>query len=239
MRDSRGQAVAAIPVAAETPAVSDTRNPSPGAPTLVLVPTAIERDHLLHDLGGGSGLVELCGFGPVASAARTAQRIALLGPRRVVLVGIAGSYDLDEHPIGSAVRCGEVWMDGIGAGEGPERLGPAELGFAQWPGDPMLARSPVIESLPLEPAGPRLLTVAAASASAAQAADRQVRFGAKLEDMEGFGVALACRMSGTPCHVLRGVSNEAGDRDTASWDIHGALQAVAAALPEILEEPNA
>ena len=213
--------------------------PSIGSPTLVLVPTALERDHLLHDLEGGSSLVELCGFGPVASAARTAQRIALLGPRRVVLVGIAGSYDLEAHPVGSAVRCGEVWMDGVGAGEGPERLGPAELGFAQWPGDPLQARSPVIESLPLAPSGPRLLTVAAASASAAQAADRQVRFGAKLEDMEGFAVALACRLSGTPCQVLRGISNEAGDRDTGSWDIHGALQAVAEALPRMLEVQDA
>jgi futalosine hydrolase len=214
--------------------VSDTKSTSPGAPTLVLVPTALERDHLVHDVPGGAGLVELCGFGPVASAARTAQRIALLQPRRVVLVGIAGSYDLEAHPLGSAVSCGEVWMDGVGAGEGPDRLGPAELGFAQWPGDPLQARSPVIESLHLQRQGPRLLTVASASASGAQAADRQVRFGAKLEDMEGFAVALACRLSNTPCTILRGVSNEAGDRDTGSWDIHGALQAVAQALPSIL-----
>ena len=45
------------------------------------------------------------------------------------------------------------------------------------------------------------------------------------EDMEAFGVAMACQMSGVACEVIRGFSNIAGDRDKANWQIDQALLA--------------
>src|SRR5439155_15243049 len=78
-----------------------------------------------------------------------------------------------------------------------------------------------------DPARPALLlTTCAASDSAAHAAIRRARFpDALAEDMEGFGVALACRLAGVPLSIVRGVSNVAGERDPARWRIPAALAA--------------
>jgi futalosine hydrolase len=45
--------------------------------------------------------------------------------------------------------------------------------------------------------------------------------------MEAFSVALACRMAKVPLTVIRGISNMAGDRDKANWNVTGALEAAA------------
>ncbi|MFM8578800.1 MAG: hypothetical protein ACKOCN_08370, partial [Planctomycetaceae bacterium] len=51
--------------------------------------------------------------------------------------------------------------------------------------------------------------------------------GAVAEDMEGFGVAMACRLVGVPLTIVRGISNIAGDRDTRQWRIRESLAAAA------------
>jgi futalosine hydrolase len=82
-----------------------------------------------------------------------------------------------------------------------------------------------------------LLTVCAASGSAADVAERRRLFPAAVaEDMEGFGVALACRLHGVPCAIIRGISNVAGDRDKARWATAEALAAAAALAHEFLAE---
>jgi len=222
------------PTPLSTPSNSPISRTSPGAPTLILVPTALERDRLAPDLPAGSGLIELCGFGPVASAARTSQLVARIQPRRVWLVGIAGTYDSSAHPVGSATTFGEVLLDGVGAGEGPSRLAPGDLGFPQWSEPISGARPDVVDRLTLETSGARLLSVTAASASPAQAEERHERFASAAEDMEAFGVALACHLAHTPCGVVRGISNLAGDRVTSGWDIEGALSAAGRTLAALL-----
>src|SRR3954468_15575436 len=107
-----------------------------GHPTLVLVPTALEPPRL-DDLGGfdaRAALVHLCGFGPIAAAARAAELIERLRPARVLLVGIAGTFDQERLPVGAAEAFTAVAVEGIGAGEGEALVGPAALGFPQWPG---------------------------------------------------------------------------------------------------------
>ena len=51
--------------------------------------------------------------------------------------------------------------------------------------------------------------------------------------MEGFGLALAGHLAGSRVEVVRGVSNEAGDRDTTGWRIDDALAAAAALAVEL------
>lgn len=73
-----------------------------------------------------------------------------------------------------------------------------------------------------------LLTVCSASGSREDVADRLRKFPhAVAEDMEAFSVALACRMAKVPLTVIRGISNMAGDRDKANWNVTGALEAAA------------
>ncbi|MBJ76748.1 MAG: futalosine hydrolase [Planctomycetes bacterium] len=192
-------------------------------PTLVLIPTPLERDRLesLGDPVGKPGWTHLCGFGPVAAAARTAELLARLQPARVLLIGCAGTHAPQTHPVGTAWRFDSVAIDGIGAGEGDQILGPADLGLPQWTEQ----GEAVHDRLPLEggDAG-LLLTVCSAAGDEPQAERRRTRFPeARAEDMEAFGVALACHLARVPLTVVRGISNAAGVRDKGEWQLDEAL----------------
>ena len=63
--------------------------------------------------------------------------------------------------------------------------------------------------------------------------------GAAAEDMEGFGVALACALHGVPLSIVRGISNAAGQRAPAHWRISPALAAARTLLLELLESSSA
>jgi futalosine hydrolase len=209
-----------------------------GSTPLILVPTEGERARL-EALGGLAGLpMALCGFGPVAAAARSAQLLGAQTADRVLLLGIAGTSDPEALPVGGAAAFGAVALDGLGAGEGPGRLSAADLGFPQWED----AQGPVHGHLDLEqPFGAGgeeqalLLTVCAASADAEQAAERRRRFAALAEDMEAFGVALGCHLQGASLAVVRGASNRTGDREVRGWRIDEALAAARSTALSLLE----
>jgi len=69
----------------------------------------------------------------------------------------------------------------------------------------------------------RSLTVAGASADHHQAGDRARHFRALAENMEGYALALAGERFGFRTAEIRGISNEAGDRDKSRWDFEGAI----------------
>lgn len=202
--------------------------------TLILVPTQLERQVLEPIVAPAlrrDDRLELCGFGPVAAAARTAVLLARHQPRRVVLVGIAGRLD-DGLAIGAAYRFGQVACYGIGIGAREDFSPAAAIGWPQWPGD-AADGSPEIGDLiecgtvPTAGAESRLLlTACAGSASADDVRDRRRLFPtAAAEDMEGFAVAFACRLQGVPCDIVRGISNAAGDREQSRWRTAAALEA--------------
>ena len=198
--------------------------------TLVLVPTELERRHLARQSGFGvQAPCELCGFGPLAAAARTSVLIARHAPERVILTGIAGTFEPSGLPVGTATIFARVAMHGVGVGTGAAFLPAGAIDFLHWPGDGQhdQAISDELElEAPVPPAAGRLLTCCAASASADEARQRQDQFpGAVAEDMEGFAVGLACRLAGVPVAIARGVSNEVGDRRVDRWQIPEALDA--------------
>ncbi|HED64022.1 MAG TPA: futalosine hydrolase [Planctomycetes bacterium] len=214
------------------------------APNLLLIPTDLERDRV-RDLGGfeaaGEPLVQAtCGFGVIAAAARTMQLIARHAPRRVLLMGIAGSFDEAEFEIGTARAFGAVEIDGIGVGEGAGFRGPNRLGFSQWPGPGDGDAPPALdEHLELATGSGLLLTTCAASDSPSQAAERRGRHpDAIAEDMEGFAVASACRLARVPVAIVRGASNLVGVRDPKHWRIPLALSAARRLAIEFLERDD-
>ena len=87
------------------------------------------------------------------------------------------------------------------------------MGFLEGVVDPPPAHLPIPGSIahPADHGQPR-------------AEERRTRTGALAEDMEAFGVALACRLHGARLTVVRGVSNRAGDRDVGRWRIGEALE---------------
>jgi futalosine hydrolase len=222
-------------------------------PFLVLVPTELERAILAPLLATADGAaridrIELCGFGAVVAAARTAQLLTARPPARVVLVGIAGRLD-QRLAIATAHRFAEVACHGIGAGCGPHFVPAGSLGWPHWPGDaapddPARAGStPIGDVIPCAagsravPAAGQLLSVCAAAAGPDDVAVRRRMFPSALaEDMEGFAVAAACRLCGVPVDIVRGISNTAGDRDHAGWQVAAALRSAADLTASLLAD---
>jgi len=204
---------------------------------LILIPTEQERRVLSQVMAatiGDSTRMELCGFGMAVAAARTAQLVAELSPARVLLVGIAGRLD-DRLSLGEAYRFEKVSCYGIGVGTGSDFLSAESLGWQQWPGDPPAPAVAIGDTLScstaadgVEPRSEQLLTVCAAAASEADVVARKRMFpDAAAEDMEGFAVAVACQLERVPFEIIRGISNTAGDRNKAHWQVTGALEAAA------------
>jgi futalosine hydrolase len=195
---------------------------------LLLVPTAGEREALITHLPAGTTLHE-CGFGPLVAGVETARMLAEKGRRQVVLIGIAGTYDRQQLPVGTACSFHGVANWGIGAGEGADFQTAAELGFGD--GGP----AAVLPLQAAEPSRQLILTVTRAAASADQVMLRRRQFPEALaEDMEAWPVAWACSRFDCPLTVIRGISNVAGQRDHSRWQVHAALQAAAGMLARML-----
>lgn len=231
---------------------------------LLLIPTDLEMRLILPRLNGFDGVVDspngaggrlahCCGFGLVAAAARTSLLLGQLRPQRVVLAGIAGALD-ESLPLGSAHQFGRVAVDGIGFGQHSSSvghsgtyLGAEQLGWLQWPGDersPPIGDQLVLDARDMSAAdvegGLQLLSVCAASANQHEADTRRHRYrSAVAEDMEGFGVAAACRLAGVPVSILRGISNLAGQRDHAQWRIAPAIESLSVLLNRWLDDVTA
>ncbi|MBU6309841.1 MAG: futalosine hydrolase [Planctomycetes bacterium] len=221
----------------------------PAMRTLFLVPTELERrvlQPLVAPALGRDGVVELCGFGPVAAAARTSLLVARHQPVHVLLVGIAGRID-QGLALATAYRFQQVACFGIGVGSRDEFIPAGTLGWPQWPGDTAdgsPAIGDVIDCGPREasaavPGAKLLLTACAASATADDVRTRKRLFPAAVaEDMEGFAVAFACRLAGVPCEIVRGISNSAGDRDQSRWQTKAALEAAGELAAQVIAEAS-
>jgi futalosine hydrolase len=166
-----------------------------------------------EELRGADGAATLvCGVGPVEAAARTAGALAARRPDAVLHVGIAGGRSFDEplFVVGSeAVYC--------------------DADDARWielrvPADAALVEA-ACRALPearVEPIG--------TSARVGGSGDCEV------EAMEGYAVLRAAALAGVPAIEVRVLSNAVGEQDRAKWRFDDAKEALAAALPALIEE---
>lgn len=218
---------------------------------LVLIPTDFERRLLESGIRPAiercGGTLQLCGFGPVAAAARTSQLIIETHPKHVLLVGIAGAIS-NRLPVGTAWTFDSVACYGIGAGQGTDFITAGNLGWDQWPGDEGAAgKSDYVDGDRIQLsnyAGKStdescnaglLLTSCSCSISSEEVAEKVSFFpNATAEDMEGFGVALACSLKNVPLTIVRGISNHAGDRDKSRWQIDTALNSAAELVSRLI-----
>lgn len=199
-------------------------------------------------LAGRPLVLAVSGVGTVAAATTVATLAARAGPSAVILTGIAGAYVGAFVPVGAAVAAAsEHDLDaGVLGREDHASLATIPLPRGEAPD------GPVFERLPTDPGWRATLarasgTVAvpfatsdAISGDLDVAAARSGRSGAAIESMEGFGAALACARLGLPFGELRGVSNVAGVRDKAAWDVPAALRAATRALRiALVEGPDA
>ncbi|MHC4844541.1 MAG: 5'-methylthioadenosine/S-adenosylhomocysteine nucleosidase family protein [Planctomycetota bacterium] len=196
--------------------------------TLLLVPSAWECSQLSPPTDAGVEL-SLCGVGLVSAGLHAARRLAAGDVRRCVLVGLAGTRDPDRAAPGALVEGLVARNEGIGAGCGAGFIALGSMGLKGEdlpPDEFALARADV----------PGAVTgvigsVAAASGSPEEAAASHARDPEVLvEEMEAYAVAMVCERNRVPLTVLRAVSNIAGHRDWAEWDLDGAIAALDAGL---------
>ena len=208
---------------------------------LILVPTPLEAN-LIRQLWDRplateptgdpkTPVLRTVGFGPIAATARTAALAACFRPSRILLLGIAGSFDLQRLPVGSAFAFDEVACYGVGVGTGDRYVGASTLGWDMFAGDELhppvgdRIKLPHAELSSIDRAGV-LLTSTSAAADEDEAKRRLQHFpDACAEDMEGYGVAMAASFFSGPVCVVRGISNRVGDRDKTQWQIEDALGA--------------
>ena len=184
------------------------------ADTLLLIPTELEWK-ALGPAAPGLQEPEFCGVGIAESAVLVARLLERRRPDRVLLIGIAGSYDLERWPVATAREASQVTLIGVGAHVGHEVV-------------PIRAQATSTTQvvLPLEStSGLPMLTVAAA-ADEDMAERRRARHPDAIgEEMEGAAIAMACAAQQIPFTMIRGCSNLAGDRTHSRWDIQGAMRA--------------
>ena len=80
------------------------------------------------------------------------------------------------------------------------------------------------------------LTVGMASGDTQTADARFRRYGALAENMEGSAIAQTCLLFDVPFLELRGISNMAGVRDKAEWDLGAALDHCVAVIKFLLDK---
>ena len=223
---------------------------------LILIPTPTERNvlevRLQPHIQEAGGTLHLCGFGPVSAAARTSQLIAQHAPARIILVGIAGRIG-PSLSVGSAAAFDEVACYGIGAGSGADFQSASDLGWNHWDsggegseprsvlGDVLPLANPSIEEVAGEPVRRRqLLTCCSASGCPEDVALKPRHFpNAIAEDMEAFGVSMAASLMNVPVQVVRGISNDAGDRRLSHWKIKESLDNAAKVVLRLIADNGA
>lgn len=252
MRTNSQKHLAALPLLLVTATVMEMRAALRPLAGKGGVPELREGDATRLCLRGRELLLLVTGVGPL-NAAYALGRI--LGAREVAGVcnlGIAGSCVPERLGLGAAaVAAAEIFPDygvvvgGVDAGgvvdaravglaqakDGErgvwERLEllPREAGWAMG-----LDVSELAEAV--------FLTSGRVSGDRGRAADLHARYGAEMENMEGFALALGCLRAGVPFLELRTVSNPAGERDKAGWDFRLALDSLGATWGGVLAKTS-
>jgi futalosine hydrolase len=162
--------------------------------------------------GAGEAATLVCGVGPVEAAATTAAALVSTRPDALLHVGIAGgrSFSAPLLVLGSEARYCDA--------DDPRWI---ELST---PADPALltAARRALPDAKVEPIG----TSARVGGSS----------GCEVEAMEGYAVLRAAALAGVPALEVRVLANAIGEPDRARWQFAEAKDALAAALPGLIEE---
>ncbi|MEW6751603.1 MAG: futalosine hydrolase [Candidatus Latescibacterota bacterium] len=197
------------------------------------------------------------GIGAVNAAHALTCSLQARRPRLVLLAGVGGAYPGSGLAMGDlalaeteaygdlGVRTPAGWQPLQEVGIPLLRRGEEEF-YNAFPLDPAwtgwaaaaLAAAPRAAGLPPVHRGP-FLTVQECSGTLALGREREERWGALCESMEGAAVAHLCRAYAVPLVEVRGISNRVEDRCRQTWDLplaasraQGAVLALLAALSE-------
>ena len=179
------------------------------------------------------------GVGVVAAATTLGAFCGIARPDLMVMLGSAGSLPDSGLRVGDMVVSETEILAELGVVAGP---GIGDARRMQLPSlmreihlDPSLSSRLLDHAMAMGKAAyGRSLTVVGASANGDHARDRATTFRALAENMEGYAVALSGHRFGIPTAEIRGISNQAGDRDKSRWDFKKALAPPQKAVLEYL-----
>lgn len=179
------------------------------------------------------------GVGGVQCAAHVARVLARDQYELVVQAGIAGSFS-PQIPIRSVVRVvSEVCAD-LGAEDNGGFLHLSDMGFLepdQFPFSNGVLPASEIELTALATvSNVRSVTVNRVLSEAHSISWIKQRFDPHVVNMEGAALFYAALVAGVPFLSLRAISDMVGPRDTSTWEIPGAIQALDAVLEGVLRE---
>lgn len=159
----------------------------------------------------------------------------------IINIGIAGSYDLTEFPIGSAAIIEREYFGDLGfdSEDGFEDL----FKYGIWEKNQFPYTNGGLDrrALPFKNIEDVLkkyksgtgVTVQTVTGREAKVMELCKMFSPMIESMEGAAVYYAALMEGIPFFELRTVSNAVGERDTKKWDSKAALNTLHDCCSEI------
>ncbi len=159
----------------------------------------------------------------------------------IINIGIAGSYNLSEFPIGSAAVIEREYFGDLGfdSPNGFEDL----FSYGIWEKDSFpysdgaLVRTTTpydkIEKVLAKYRHAAGVTVQTVTGKQSKADELYNMYNPMIESMEGAAVYYAALMEGVPFFELRTVSNAVGERDTKKWDSKAALNTLHDCCSEI------
>lgn len=174
-----------------------------------------------------------------AAGVWTARTLARMPYDLALNAGLCGSFD-PALPPGSVVHVVSDCFPELGAEDGDRFLSVGELKLldehefpyaggrlvnAAPPANSALARLPAVSGITVN-------TVHGREASIARVVER---LAPQVESMEGAAFMYACLVTGVPFAQVRAVSNVVERRNRAAWRISEAIDALAAAMREIVE----
>lgn len=187
------------------------------------------------ELNGRQLLLAVTGVGLVNSAMAIGRLLGRPGVSGVVNLGIAGAYDIEEFPLGSACYAWQETWPEYGLLDEDGRADPKAIGFSQGHinGQPVWNRvklNPVNDAkamqipLPEKCGRASSISVSSVTGTADRAGWLKTAYNADIENMEGFALAFAAMQKGLPFLEVRTISNLVGSRYIEDWDLKGAFK---------------
>jgi len=205
------------------------------------------------EVHGRPVLAATTGVGIINASLTLGHALAKGNITGVLNLGVAGSFDLSLHPLGSALLVEEeIWPEYGLYASGWTCADPGALGFALgrvgdrriWDrvtldvqanlGHMGLCGTQDDESFPQA----KSITVSGVTGDETRAKALHARHSVGLENMEGFALAYGCTLAGIPFTELRTVSNAVGARPPRDWDLPGALAALGQATATLFNTPK-
>ncbi|MBU1248396.1 MAG: futalosine hydrolase, partial [Proteobacteria bacterium] len=210
------------------------------------LPDLIQGEPLPWPCAGTEVLLLVCGVGVINAALHLGATLATHPVSRVLNAGLAGSFDLGRVALGATCLVEmEIWPEyGLGL---PDRVDPQGLKFplTEIDGAPVWDRLDLAPdtsaadldvTLPLPWERAVSLTVSTVTATPERAGHLRKRYGAAIENMEGFALAYACRLRHIPLLEVRTISNLVGSRDPEHWAVTKSFSALGEAMRQLLPQ---